>query len=173
MFILRRKKISAIVSAADSAIGGKKGYSLVEAVVTIAIIAIISVPLLESFLAGAKMNAKAGRVRSAAELAQRIAEDLKVKPIEEFNIVQLQEETDSAGNTKLSGTEEIRGAGGERFYVNITLDPSKYDKINKKYTDASPVKLILYAVNIDVHYKKADGKILASIQMVKEQQGDD
>ncbi len=166
-FILRRKKISAI--------GGKKGYSLVEAVVTIAIIAIISVPLLQSFLAGAKINAKAGRVRSAAELAQSVAEELKDKKIEDFNIVTLQEEKNSTGNPtgKLYGTKELMGAGEETFYVSVTLDPSKYVDINNQYTGggiaSSSVKLILYAVSIDVHYEDADGEILASIQMVKEQ----
>ncbi len=58
------------------------GFTLIEVLLCIAILALLSVPLLGSFVTTAKINAKSKRDQKAAVLAQNIMESLKATNIE-------------------------------------------------------------------------------------------
>lgn len=61
-----------------------KGFSLIELLVAITILAIIAVPIMHGFVTGARTNAKARRVEQATEVAQNVMEDIKAKSLEEL-----------------------------------------------------------------------------------------
>ena len=59
-----------------------KGFTLVEVLVAIVILAIIVVPLLSAFVVSARTNAKARQTMRATTLAQNIMEELKAHSLE-------------------------------------------------------------------------------------------
>ena len=60
-----------------------KGFTLVEVLVAIAVLAIILVPLLSAFVVSANTNAKARQTLRATTLAQNVMEELKAYSLEE------------------------------------------------------------------------------------------
>ena len=60
------------------------GFSLVELLVSMVILAIIVVPLLNSFLTAARTNAKAKRVLEATTAGQNLVERIKAQSVEDF-----------------------------------------------------------------------------------------
>lgn len=112
-----------------------KGFSLVEVLVAMVILAIISVPILSSFSRAAKVNAKARRQENANVAASSVVEQFKSSSLNElketfngnysvnngvynFNIYNSVGE----GGTSNSYT----GINGEKFRVEATLEPSLY-----------------------------------------------
>lgn len=61
-----------------------KGFTLVELLVAVTILAIIVVPFMQSFVTAAKTNAKAKKIQNATELASNVMEELKSNDIEHF-----------------------------------------------------------------------------------------
>ena len=60
------------------------GFSLVELLIAVIILAIIVVPMLHGFVTSARMNGKAKQVQRATTVAQDIMEGLKAYDIEEL-----------------------------------------------------------------------------------------
>ena len=65
------------VSARDD-----RGFTLVELIVAIVILAIVFVPLLHAFVTGAQTEAKSRRYQSATAAAQNIIETVQAKPVD-------------------------------------------------------------------------------------------
>ena len=61
-----------------------KGFSLIELLVCVAILAIISIPLLNSFLVAGKTNEKAKEIQRATTLAQNIMETVKSQDLSQL-----------------------------------------------------------------------------------------
>ena len=74
MFYKRKKRIAIIKN--------NKGFSLVELIISIAILALVSGPLLNNFVTAIRVNVKARRVQSETNIVQSIAEDIKFKSIQ-------------------------------------------------------------------------------------------
>lgn len=118
-----------------------KGFSLVEILVTIAIIGIVIVPILSSFTLAARINANAGKLQNATLLAQSISEEFKAMTLEslEKTYGAATVETDADGNATgrlvfsnigfEDGKNYFKGAGGETFYVTVILDPNEYKNV--------------------------------------------
>ena len=61
-----------------------KGFTLVEVLVAITVLAIIVAPLLHAFVTASRTNAKAKQLMKATTLAQNVMEELKANPLEEI-----------------------------------------------------------------------------------------
>lgn len=61
-----------------------QGYTLLELVVAITILAIIAIPLMHGFVTAAKTNDKAREIAQATTIAQNVMEDIKVASVEEM-----------------------------------------------------------------------------------------
>ena len=56
---------------------GKLGFTLVEVLVAIAILAILAVPLAQSMITSAQINSQSKNVGSASDMAQTVAESMQ------------------------------------------------------------------------------------------------
>lgn len=75
----------------------QQGFSLIEVLVCIAILAVIFVPIMNNFTTSTKMNEKAHHTQMAANYAQEIAEEFKNTPLEDLQ-TKVASSTDDEGN---------------------------------------------------------------------------
>ena len=97
----RRKRMQAERSKEEriNIISGNAGFSLIEVLVAMIILAIVVIPLLKGFVVTQKVNGRAQRLESAQAVAQNVMEALKPATLEE--IAQQFNSTDSEGFTLL------------------------------------------------------------------------
>lgn len=62
----------------------ERGYTLIELIIAIAILAIIAIPLMHGFVTAAKTNAKAREIEQATTVGQNTMEEIKATPIEDL-----------------------------------------------------------------------------------------
>ena len=100
-----------------------KGFTIVEVLIAITILAIIVVPLLQAFVTSSRTNAKAKQLMKATTLAQNVMEELKANSLEEiarqFNGYQSSNSISSLGNAR-----EASWDTSELKYVYPTANPS-------------------------------------------------
>lgn len=112
------------------------GFSLVELLVSITILAILVVPLLNSFVTAARTNAKAKRVLEATTAGQNLVEQIKAKSVDDFvNGATSITLMDVAGNPivdengnpycKYEKTMSL-DVNGQAYDVVATMNPEKY-----------------------------------------------
>lgn len=134
-----------------------KGFTLVELLLTVVILALVAAPFLSSFVSASKANVSSKRIQEANELGEYIIEQFKVTSIEELiSSYKLQEDNTYKidGNAKTSvqykgsmsnkSTDVALPAGYRKGYsADIVLTPSKtivngdysipvIDNLNKK-----------------------------------------
>lgn len=63
---------------------GNKGMSLVEVIVAVALLTIVIIPVLQSFVYSARFNAKSSTLQKATVAAQTIMENYKAYPVEDI-----------------------------------------------------------------------------------------
>ena len=123
-----------------------KGFSLIEVLVAMAVIALISIPLLRTFVTSAQINHKAKKLQNATDIAQNVSENFTTIPL--LNLVQTNETNrDVCGSYLLDTDDDVivfqnlgdgskdknnipyfKGADGEKFYVTVTMNPDEYAK---------------------------------------------
>ncbi len=125
-----------------------KGFSLIEVLVAIAILAVLSLPILSAFMSAAKVNLKARQEENANAVAQKVMEDMKAKTIEQV----MNEVSADANRSYTSNYESSSGfysyvfnmddydasgktysdkSSGDQFFVRVTLDPNEFsDRID-------------------------------------------
>lgn len=96
------------------------GFSLIEVLVSIAILSIIIIPLLSGFLFSARVNGKSKQIQSQSRLAGSILEDIKGKSLSEIASTY----NDSVDR---SSTEDVMYYGKK----NLTIDGYRYDVLIK------------------------------------------
>lgn len=113
--------------------GGQKnsGFSLLEVVVAIMVIAIISIPIIRSFVTSADVNKKARRVQDATDVAQSVAEYIGKIPYDDvLSLSARNASTFDKDNIKFEGLHDWRaadggdifyGASGEKFTVDVDM----------------------------------------------------
>ncbi len=100
------------------------GFSLVELIIVVSILAIAAVPLMKSLGMASKTNAKAQSIQNATSLGESIMEEMKSTPIDVIM-------SDHGASFDASGimTFTLNGqtaTQGETFDVTVTIDKSKY-----------------------------------------------
>lgn len=121
-----------------------KGFSLVEVLVAMAVLAVISIPLIQTFVMSSNVNKRAKRLQNATDVGQDVAEYFvavdKSRLVEQYSInTSLCEEycIDAGngitvfknvgdGNVDENGIPYHEGADGEKFYVTVVMDPAEY-----------------------------------------------
>ncbi|MCM1307657.1 MAG: prepilin-type N-terminal cleavage/methylation domain-containing protein [Butyrivibrio sp.] len=112
-----------------------KGFSLVEILVTIMIIAIVSIPIIRSFVVTANVNHKARRLQNATDVAQNISEYFAARPMSELladfgqdpGCLSPDKSMYVFRNIKNGDKDYYEGAEGEKFYVSVVMDSQGYE----------------------------------------------
>ena len=139
-----------------------KGVSLVEVLVTLAMVVIMAGPLINSFLNAMGVNSNARTIQNGTTVGQDLVEEFEALPVEQLcgiyeeylpeDFLATYEEGDILTFTGIP----VDGPNGEEFEVDITLDPTAYnadgDKLNVNNVEL-PGMSSLYASNSIMLYK--------------------
>lgn len=122
------------------------GFSLVELIIVVSILAIASVPLMKSMSMSTKVNAKAQSIQNANSLGEKIMEEMKSLSIDEirkkYGPTGTGQLTDNGSNYVID-LGEVSATQGETFAAVVTIDKSTYsgnvafDDTDKKANVAS------------------------------------
>lgn len=152
-----------------------KGMSLIEILVTLAIISLIAAPLINSFLTAMRTNEEARLIQNATSVGQDVAEQFKVFEVEDMYAKYTN--ADDESNKGITVTEEDgvykfagitrEGANGEDFVVDITLNPAVYsggtgavkDQVNNVEMPAFSGLHGSDSIVIQVEYSKYDDQL--------------
>lgn len=119
------------------------GFSLIELLVAIAVLAVVTIPLVHSFLSAARTNTKAKKVMEATSVAQNLFEELKASDLNGYLKADTAHTTKSTFPTSASDPTPIKDSDGNRiykytrtfdniafngrnFYAEVILDPMDY-----------------------------------------------
>ncbi|MBE5849724.1 MAG: prepilin-type N-terminal cleavage/methylation domain-containing protein [Lachnospiraceae bacterium] len=102
-----------------------KGFSLVELIIVVSILAIAAVPLMKSMGMAAKTNAKAQSIQNATSLGESIMEEMKSTPIDTLRADTDWTFTDNTSNYVLTRSG-VTATQGEKFDVKVTIDKASY-----------------------------------------------
>ena len=97
-----------------------QGFSLVEVIIAIAILAIVALPLFSSFAQSVKTNAKAREIMNATNLAQNVVEDIKADGALAYTGLT---EIGIGAYADVAVTDELI-MGGKKYYARVTINPS-------------------------------------------------
>lgn len=126
------------------------GFSLIELLVSIAILGVIVAPLLHAFVTGSNVAKRSREIGNVTEMAQNVAEAIEAADINDLGSVRM---VDSAGNEI---TPTVSSTGGTinalSYTVNydlgqysalVTLDSTKYAERNaQEVTSFSPMEAV-------------------------------
>lgn len=108
--------------------GNQKGFTLLELLVAIAVLAIIAIPLLNAFLVSVRTDAKAKDQQRATTVATNVIEDMKCQSW--ANLTQgFHQDQGIYSATKKKEMD------GKDFTVEITLDPSQDTEVSVNALD--------------------------------------
>lgn len=107
--------------------GNHKGFTLLELLVAVAILAIMIIPVLNAFLTSVRVNTKARDKQRAAVAAGNVAEDLKGLNLQELLAGSMSDYdvTVDAGTGIYTITTQNATVDGKPFTVEATLDPNQ------------------------------------------------
>ena len=122
-----------------------KGFTLVELIVTVVILALVTAPFLSSFISASNANVKSKRVEEANELSQYIIEQFKASSVDKLvnDYILTSEMKTIPGNAKQSQcysgklskettTGDLPSGFSDKYEADITLIPS-VSVVNKDY----------------------------------------
>ena len=128
-----------------------KGFTLIEVIITVIILALVTAPFLSSFVSASKTNMKSKRVQEANELSQYVIEDFKASSIDnlvtKYSLIS-QNKAIAAGTTGYKKKSKdtyasvvkgnvIASTGFSKYYMaDISLKPSK---VSVNQDEAIPV----------------------------------
>ena len=125
------------------------GFSLLEVILSMAILAILSIPLMSYFTQSMKYNAKMADKQHASNLAQEVMENLKNQPnlaqnvdvsgfdvpyLAAKNYVKTAYKPAAPGGTATGGTVEYYGqadAIGEKYDVRVSVSTNNAENVSK------------------------------------------
>lgn len=103
-----------------------QGFTLVEVLVAVIVLAVVVIPLLNSFLTASRANAKAKKLMDATTAAQNVFEELKGEKLDDFIAVYTETKEKIM---KSDGTNPQLDAKGKEMYrhiIPVKTDPGKY-----------------------------------------------
>lgn len=171
-----------------------KGFSLVEVLVTLAVICILSIPVIQNFISSANTNKRARTIQNATDIAQSVSEYFDAMPLRTLmtNYMNKYSELDNGSilfnnigdglNEDEKGVSYYLGGDKEKFYVSVILDPSDYNgdenssgvndyqkpdihNLNENSSITCRGKLDQYDRNIVNAYKEKHGIVITSDDM--------
>ena len=125
------------------------GFSLLEVILSMAILAILSIPLLSYFTQSMKYNAKMADKQHASNLAQEVMENLKNQPnlvqnadasgfdvpyLEAENYVKASYTPAAPGPTETGGSVDYYGqadAIGEKYDIRVSVSTNQAENLSK------------------------------------------
>lgn len=119
------------------------GFSLVEVLVTLALISVLSIPLIQTFINSARVNGKAKSMQNATDIAQSISEYFGAMPLGALETAYKGKYTSMSDgrivftnigdgiNKDSDGVDYYKGSDTEKFYVSVIVDPTGYSKADK------------------------------------------
>lgn len=119
------------------------GFSLVEVLVTLALISVLSIPLIQTFINSARVNGKAKSMQNATDIAQSISEYFGAMPLIALKTAYQGKYTSMSDgsivftnigdgiNKDSDGVDYYKGSDTEKFYVSVIVDPTGYSKADK------------------------------------------
>ena len=102
------------------------GFSLVELIIVVSIIAIASVPLMKALGMASKTNAKAQSMQNATSLGESVMEKMKSSTIDELKADPDWNFTDNGTYYQLTSKTAINATQGESFDVTVRIDKGTY-----------------------------------------------
>lgn len=104
------------------------GFSLVEVLVAVVILAVITIPLLHCLVTGSKVNAKSKKVLNATNIAQNLMEELKGQELPDSDAELINDgytKETIAGTGDIIYVKKVKDIAGEagKFHARIVLDP--------------------------------------------------
>lgn len=120
-----------------------KGVSLVEVLVTIAMVAIMAGPLLNSFLNAMGVNGKARNIQNGTTVAQDMMEKVKSLSLDSLDAEYLSYKVANTSGDGIISYKNIpiKGPNNEKFVVDITLDPTPYKLANSDKEEVNEINL--------------------------------
>lgn len=106
-----------------------KGFTLIEVLISITILAIIAAPMLHAFVTSARTNAKSAKLLDATTLSQNIMEEFKAGSLED-----IAREFNGYG----SGSIASKASGGAYEAVETGVDSGTYVAVDKENATLQP-----------------------------------
>ncbi len=118
------------------------GFSLVELIIVVSILAIAAVPLIRSMTQATRTNAKAQSIQNATSLAESVMEEMKATPIETLKTRYLTDFSGDVMTITLDGDDGkgINATQGEKFIATVTIDKGSYADESDLSTESGKVK---------------------------------
>lgn len=118
-----------------------KGFSLVELIIVVSILAIAAVPLMKSMGMAAKTNAKAQSIQNATSLGESIMEEMKSTPIDKLKSKYGTDFSGGVMTIKMLGDDGngISATQGEKFIATVTINTNEYSDDTDTSTEAGKV----------------------------------
>ena len=114
-----------MLRSTDSRKLNNAGFSLVELIIVVSILAIAAVPLMKSMGMASKTNAKAQSIQNATSLGEKIMEEMKSTPYDTLKTYPDWTVTDGGSNLVLKKSG-ITATQGEQFDVEVKIDKATY-----------------------------------------------
>ena len=111
------------------------GFSLVELIIVVSILAIAAIPLMKSMSLASRTNAKAQSMQNATSLAESVMEEMKSTPLD---VLKSRYSTDFSGDVMTITKSGVTATQGEVFTATVTIDRSTY-AAGDESTDAQTV----------------------------------
>lgn len=103
-----------------------KGFSLIELIVAVAIIALVVGPILHAFYTSARVNRTSKDILKATTVAQNIMEDIKGTPLSVLLGASSEAVVTDMGDGNYKLTYENQEIADEKYKVVVTLDAEEY-----------------------------------------------
>lgn len=117
------------------------GFTLVEVLVTMMVIALVSVPIIRAFVVTANVNLRARRTQNATDVAQNVSEYFSALSLEQLKATYTYGEDPDTGTLVFEnigdgvhvddeGISYYNGQESEKFYVTVVLNPTEYSSLD-------------------------------------------